>query len=296
MDGKKHIVIVYGVMVPLLCFLSAIASAENYLIVSPDNKPYYLQAVKGIKQALSANDHIQLVPNNQIPSNQHFDAVIALGVNSAKTIIKNHYFVHQKVIFSLVPHASIAPLLKEYPSKRYRVLGIDQPVFRQSNIAKHFFPNIRNIALVYADKEFIRDLPATVAGIQVHDKAQVINNIKKALQGFDAVIAVADPLVYSRKNLRNIILSSVKLKKPLIGFSASMVKAGALISAYTPPLEIGRQSLRLAKTVLLQTEPNRLLYPQQFYIKFNQTVADILLLSPVQPIKQNRLYRDEDLM
>jgi hypothetical protein len=69
----------------------------------------------------------------------------------------------------------------------------------------------------------------------------------------DALLAVPDPLVFNSQTAANILAAAYRRRIPLIGFSPAYTRAGALVSLYSTPDQIG---FAAAKYCARRSRPN----------------------------------------
>jgi len=102
-------------------------------------------------------------------------------------------------------------------------------------------------------QEVIRTLPKgwrlQTAAISRHKS--VADAIEDLLgRDVDIVWTVPDAAVYNAATVRSLLLGAIRRKKPVFGFSASFVRAGALLGVGIDPRAQGRQAAGIADLVL----------------------------------------------
>jgi ABC-type uncharacterized transport system substrate-binding protein len=97
-----------------------------------------------------------------------------------------------------------------------------------------------------------------------------INRILNRIAPADVLLAMPDSGVYNADTIRNILLSTYRHKQGVIGFSADMVKAGALATTYSEVEDIGAQVAEMA----LAFASTGTLPPPQFPRYFRTIVND----------------------
>ena len=112
----------------------------------------------------------------------------------------------------------------------------------------------------------------------------------------DFLLALPDSGVYRRENIRGILLTSYRYRKPVIGFSLAFANAGALAAIYTTPTQNALQAAELVRGLRL---PGVVLplpqYPNDFAIAINGTVAQSLELTlPDEPTLRRLLRSDRE--
>jgi hypothetical protein len=100
-----------------------------------------------------------------------------------------------------------------------------------------------------------------------------INRTLNRIANAHVLLAMPDSAVYNTESLRNILLSTYRHKQGVIGFSADMVRAGALATTYSDIEDISDQVAdivtRLVETGVLPAPQ----YPRYFQSTVNEGVA-----------------------
>lgn len=100
-----------------------------------------------------------------------------------------------------------------------------------------------------------------------------INRVLKQIGQTDVLLALPDSAVYNTENIRNILLSTYRHKQGVIGFSADMVKAGALATTYSDVEDINAQVAELAAGYIDGGELAPPRFPHYFRTVVNEGVA-----------------------
>ena len=89
----------------------------------------------------------------------------------------------------------------------------------------------------------------------------------------EVLLALPDSTVYNPENIRNILLSTYRRKQGVIGFSADMVKVGALASTYSEIEDINAQVAEMAASFAAGGELPPPQFPRYFRTAINEGVA-----------------------
>jgi ABC-type uncharacterized transport system substrate-binding protein len=100
-----------------------------------------------------------------------------------------------------------------------------------------------------------------------------INRVLNRIAPNEVLLAMPDSGVYNAENIRNILLSTYRHKQGVIGFSADMVKAGALASTYSEVEDINAQVAELAAAFVATGELAPPQFPRYFSTIVNEGVA-----------------------
>jgi hypothetical protein len=138
---------------------------------------------------------------------------------------------------------------------------------------------VRVAAILGADTNFLR--PALEAEkVSVLDAGgEDINRLLNQIAQTDVLLALPDSTVYSTESIRNILLSTYRHKQGVIGFSADMVKAGALATTYSEIEDIDTQVAEIASAYVAGGELAPPQFPRYFRTIVNEGVARSLDLT-----------------
>jgi len=168
----------------------------------------------------------------------------------------------------------------------------------QFHLLRQLYPAIGTIGVVYDANnrsQELKDGRKAAAGNYelieetVSSEPETPAAIRKALEEAEALWLVMDEKVITEQSLRYIITVSVEQRRPVIGFSKSMVKSGALFSIYTEFDDIGEQGAEMAKRILAgeDAETISFAYPRPSGYALNLRAAKLIGLSvPASVIKK----------
>ena len=97
-----------------------------------------------------------------------------------------------------------------------------------------------------------------------------INRVLARIANVPVILAMPDGTVYNAENIKNILVTAYRRSQPVVGFSAPLVKAGALASTYSDIEDIDAQ----AEEILSEFETSGKLPEPQFPKYFSATVND----------------------
>lgn len=118
-------------------------------------------------------------------------------------------------------------------------------------------------------------LPALVGQAEVLQVAQDddMSDVLARTGRAEVLLALPDSTVYNPENIRNILLSTYRRKQAVIGFSADMVKVGALASTYSEVEDINAQVAELAAGFAASGRLPPPQFPRYFRTAINEGVA-----------------------
>ena len=128
-------------------------------------------------------------------------------------------------------------------------------------------------AIVGPESAFLR--PALSGGAELYEfgRGDDINRILNRMAQAEVLLATPDSAVYTPENFRNILLSSYRHNQGVIGFSADMVKAGALASTYSDIEDINAQVAEVAAGYAASGVLPPPQFPRYFRTIINESVA-----------------------
>jgi ABC-type uncharacterized transport system substrate-binding protein len=224
------------------------------------------------------------------------DLLLTVGLRAADSIAKLPQ--SPPVITTLIPKSAyehfLATRKKQHPETfiTSTALYLENPPKRQILLAKILLGDLHSIGILtsQANAKTISNIQAISEkqGLQlkyeiVGASDNLISKLSLLLYSSDALLALPDPHIFNRKTIRNILLTTYRHRSPVIGFSASYVKAGALAAVYSTPNQIAKQAGNiLAKTLnsKLKYIPSPV-YPDNFSVRINQNVARSLGIAPI---------------
>lgn len=214
---------------------------------------------------------------------ENSELVIALGVKALEASAKLKYTTPVLGVFIPMPAFNSLLVKSKRDLGNFSAIVLDQPFSRQFFLIKNVLPESKKIGVLlgptssqYADliKEEGEDAGLSVMEENVYLEADLIPKLNAALATSDALLAVADTLIYSRETAQPILLTSYRQQKPIFGYSQSYVQAGALAAVYSSSKQIAKQAAEIA--LESQQAPNLLPPPQApkyFSIMLNYQVA-----------------------
>ena len=171
-------------------------------------------------------------------------------------------------------------------SGRYSASAIylDQPFERQAALIRLVFPELRRVGvLLSADQDgLLNELEAAMLTQKlglIHatlaEGERLIAPLENVLSEAELLLALPDPLVFNRNTAQSIFLTSYRYRDPVLGYSRSLTRAGALLSLHSSPAQIGRQAAEWVSTALNAAEVKlpAAAYPSYFSISINEQVA-----------------------
>ena len=263
-------------------------SAQVAIVMSDDSAPYQ-EVYKAIQAQLAAAGH-EVSPayaeGLAVNSLNEARLIIAVGVRAAEGL--SSWSHRSPVLAVLVPRAwyikSGRVRLSDGGRRLVSAIYLDQPLDRQARLIRLAFPEARRVGVLLsaeqmglADEleEALRPQRLGLVHAMVAEGDRLIAPLEQVLSEADVLLAFPDPLVFNRNTAQSLFLTSFRYRDPVVGYSRSMTRAGALVSLYSTPSQIGRQAAEwtgnaLNGATLRLPAPA---HPEYFEVSINDQVA-----------------------
>lgn len=211
--------------------------------------------------------------------------IVTIGTGAASVVLPERLPV--PVYCSFLPQASYEALLPEAGRRseamRISALYLDQPFSRQLRLLRQALPRQTRVGVVLGpesrrNETSLRRAAAATGHVlvveRIAEERQLIGALHRAMDEADVLLALPDPLVFNRHTAQSVLLTTYRLGKPVIGYSRAYVNAGALLTVYSTPAQIGRQLAEELPALL--AAPGRMPaphHPRYFSVEVNERVA-----------------------
>ena len=132
---------------------------------------------------------------------------------------------------------------------------------------------VRVAAILSADTLFLKPVLDAAVNVEYFGAREDINRGLNRISQARVLLAVPDRRIYNADNIRNILLSTYRHNQAVIGFSADMVKAGALASTYSDLEHINAQVADVSADFLRTGALAPPQFPRYFSTIVNEGVA-----------------------
>ena len=293
------------------CLACQLCPALAYVVtvVTSDNGAAFQEASESLIQELARNGlarkDIALLSLAEFQDLQTTatDArlIISLGTEAFRQVSARN--TSSAVLAALIPRISFERVQQEAnkkPGANLSALYLDQPFGRQLDLLRLVLPATRRVGVLWGPESIGQQALLNAAlqargmesseGLYSEGRA-LIDALRAALAGVDAVLAVADSSVYNSSTVTNILLTSYRAKTPVLAFSPSYVKAGALLSVHSTATQAGVQVAAMVGHFLQTGNLPANQYPTDFTITTNEYVARSLGLNLDAKALSDRLHK-----
>lgn len=271
-----------------LCSLSAYAHAwSSVTILTTNDTTAVAEFVKQLKLELNEQSGIKVnVSKNDsgLSINIPKDTLVVAVGTQALTYAGN-LDDSTPVIGVLVPKSSYESILKESNRSvdRFSALYLDQPFTRQLSLIRAIFPNLYSMGVLLGPVSQFQsnDLQSAAKKFNMEVNIRLVNkadelqsNLEKLMMSKQLLLAIPDPLIYTRETAQTILLTTYRHQTPVIGFSQSYAKSGAIAAVFSSPKQF---AVEVASTIK-QLPKDHVTLPvanaaDQFSIEINRQVA-----------------------
>ncbi len=285
----------------VICFAHGNALAKQVTVVLSEDAAAYAEVVDGIKSTLKQNAsskwQMEVVSLSSLQTDKtealkNSSAIVTVGLRAAQAVAERG--VKTPVLCTLIPRDSFEKLFKreagDKPGDNVSAIYLEQTFSRQLALLRIALPDKKRVGVLLGPQSesvaAALTAEATASKLQTviektHSPEDIYAGLKKILDDSDVMLAVPDAQIFNPSTAQNILLTTYRYQTPLMAFSQSYVKAGALLAVYTRPEQFGQQ----AAEMLLQLENSRTAslpaptHPKYFTVGVNQQVARSLRLA-----------------
>ena len=278
-----------GLAFACLLLVSAQAVAARVTVVLSDDSAPYQEVYQVIRAYLDDTSHEVIrayAERLNAASLNESRLAVAVGVRAAESLAALP--VRPPVLAVLVPRAWYAKTgrarLSDGGLRRASAIYLDQPFERQVRLIRQAFPEVRRVGMLVSAEQsgLVGELDEALQAQRlslVHGtlsgEERLITVLENVLSDAELLLAVPDPLIFNRNTAQSLFLTSYRYRVPVLGYSRSLTRAGALLSLHSSPAQIGRQTAEWVKGAI-QGVPVNLpppAHPAYFSISINEQVA-----------------------
>lgn len=279
-----------AVITLLFCVLSQAQAGSVHIVLSEQNQAYQ-QAAKNIQTALKEQGFNETTSVSDLTefSRQTLtedDLIVSVGATASQQLSQT--YPKQQHLFSYLDKSA----LPNASPAHWEAVLLDQPIQRlvdtSRDIVKQRPSNTLVIAVSASNTTLRKDIEQlslpehiTLQVLVIDDDTEPAKLIDKALFNAGALIAVRDKHVWAGENAKWMLYQSYKYNVPVIGYSKSFLKAGALVSVYA---ELTETANATANRILNwhkhqgNTTGERIHYPR-YTVEYNKNIARALKIT-----------------
>ncbi len=258
----------------------------SIVLVPSDNTAPYKEFTGSFHEAMQ-NSPWKIT--SALPGNIDFtkppNLIVTVGVDAFRQTLQRAG--NTPVIATMIGRQIYQKILAESgrPRGRTTAIYIEQPYSRQVAFIRHLLPGKKRAGILLSSEgrsELNAIRQAFLNNGMSLDKEDtetdesLLPAVTSLFDRADFLLATPDAKVYKRDQVKTLLLTSYRHKKPVIAFSSAFVKAGAVAAIFSTPKQIARQTARMVMDNGANLEAPE--YPDQFSIAINRNVAEALHL------------------
>lgn len=317
LQGKKKSILTYISVVALLfllCTGQALAKTYRILIVSSGSSAIYADMIDTLQTAV-ANSAVLRETNTQVAF------TVAFLNGTAATVPLQEKARQQDLLLTIgqgaiIAAAEISPslpviatLIPKQTYDHYRAtfrkanikstaIFIDNPPERQIALARLLLGNTQKLGVLIGENSPEGEIESALRkmGSRYHIETvkrtdNLISKLSYVLSDTDVFMAFPDAQIFNRDTAKNILLTTYRRRTPVIAYSASYVKAGALAAVYSTAQQIAEQTADTLIRILASglNFPEQGSHPKYFEIAINRNVAKSLVI----PVSSETEIKDQ---
>lgn len=272
-----------------LALLSAPAAAARVVVVLSDDSAPYQEVYQVISGYLDDGRHqTGKVYAEGLTASALADArlVVTVGVRAAESLATQP--ARHPVLAVLVPRAWFLETgrseLGGDGKRAVSAIYLDQPFKRQAQLIRLAFPHLTRVGVLLGSgqRSIVGELSEALRaeGIDlVHGflsgDERLIAPLEEVLSEAELLLAIPDSRVFNRNTAQSLFLTSYRYRDPVLGYSRSLTRAGALLSLHSSPAQIGRQAAEWVDRAIgsASSQLPDSAYPAYFSVSINRQVA-----------------------
>ena len=240
----------------LIAISTSTFSTEQSIHISySEQKPAFKvlaeKAKKKITRIYSQPDSIFVTPQNTPIPLQKSNLMINIGINPTEAATKQN-----DSIYAFINQQDLKENLSAN-QHQWNAIPIDPPIMTMVDIADQLSTQVHKNSIIIAVSEDnvdainsirqIAPLKNSTINLVVIKKGQTpAKEIEQHLRGASVIVAIRDPIVWSKKNARWMLRQAYDYRIPVIGYSKAFLKAGAMVSVYASADDIIDKTLDMA--------------------------------------------------
>ena len=274
MDALKHLPVCLLLLATLYC---NVAGAQLSVTLVTDDKPGIANRMQEAMQAIEPGVEIDIASSSQ--SKQSKGYLVLLGQPN----VTSGFAQAQGVISVFISEANAANVRAD------AYVFVEPPLERQIRLADLLVPGIKPMGLIVPavqDKVALqnrldKDLLNKLKLVTLEESGSLNQALFRGLKNSRALIGIYNTEIYNPSNIKNILITSYRQNKVLIGPSRAYLKAGSYATTFSDIKDIARRTIDIINTHQQSAKWPVDQYNPYFRILINKQVARSLNL--IQP-------------
>jgi len=222
--------------------------------------------------------------------------IVAVGTEAARAVRALH--IDTPVILSMVLEAGLAPEKRPIEMRTIAVVPLDVPATKVFRSLKRLFPGRTRVGVIRNPerndpsaavlREQAQSCGLTVVVEECSRAEDLLSVFNRFAGAVDFVWTFPDSSLYNSITVRPLVMSSLKHRLPIVGFSESFAKSGAAFAIYPDFHSIGAETGEMAARFLRSEAvggPN----PAPAHVALNQNILRMLGLRCALPVEDKEV-------
>jgi putative ABC transport system substrate-binding protein len=282
----------YALLLCLLSLISLQAHARSLVILLSDRHHIYQDLANAIQTDAFTDSQILVLEEFDNNTTQLPELFLAIGTRACETALQ---LTEQRsdIVCTFLPSQTFLRLLEQYrtgsatANARVTAVFMDQPLQRQIHLARLIDPEAESIGTVFGNSSVYQqqafETLSLAAGFNAQhafldERQNPVQVLTPIIQRSDIFLALPDSASFNRNVTRWSLYITLRNRVPLIGYSASYAEAGAVISIYTTPHQLARQTSQVLNQIANTDVMPEPAYPLEFTLNINQSASRTLRL------------------
>lgn len=274
------------VIAMMLCVMTRMAFAAEIAVVLSDSGGAYEEVADEIRRQLEPAVKVSVHNTAGVDglSGEKPQYLVAVGAKAALAVANSPLRI--PLLVTLVPRTAYERLAVE--RKRDGQTGsmsavlLDQPFSRQLDLIRLAMPGAKRIGLLMGPETQPRyqamqstalERQLRLNALQVERESEIFPALQKLLHESDLILAMPEPSIFNAGTIQMILLSTYRQRLPLVGFSAAYTRAGAVMSLFSTPQQIGRQAADMLRAAMAGGRLPPPQPPNDYLVSINPHVA-----------------------
>lgn len=271
--------------------------AQTIVVLASDSLTATTRTYSGMMSVVRKDfpnaSFVQLSTAQSPPSLAHeIDSVtrlkpsLVVSVGSEATKVARQFFTKTPIVFASVLYPELSGFVAGNKGQGTPITGssLDIPFAIQFKHFKKIIPNLKKIGVIYTTNtaplishasRSASDSGLTLITYQLNSEKELPAAIDSLARSCDGIWSLADENLFTPQATRFIMLNTLKLGVPVMGFSRNVVESGALFALDFDYKAIGRQAGSIVVSILNGVDPSNIPIssPDIIWFHYNERTA-----------------------
>jgi hypothetical protein len=230
MNFKDCKTLLYRLLLAVGLLLPAFVCAEDIVLMANNMSPLLLKLKSKLEQQ-SQDFTVTIVTQDRPSTFPNSSYIVSVGTHSVNPIFREKA---KGVISILVTEKQSRGISNQ------SAIYVEPPFERQLRLTQEVFPNSK-IGVLVTDQKQKESIEKTLTQqqnpllniVKLSDSNNLNVALFDVLKNSDVLLGIYDKRIYNSENIKNILITSYRQRKVLVGPSKAYLKAGSFISTYS---------------------------------------------------------------